>query len=412
MTPTEEASPKSPWTTIWLDPRRTIDDVLATRPRQFIWLLASLGAMAGFYGQLLGSDLAGQLFDWRILLAFVIASAVFGVAGLYLAALVLSWIGRLLGGRASPLELRAVLAWSMVPTIAGSIVVLVLLAVLRVPGVEGLAGTAGLAALLPEIEKIFGLWSLIVLVRMLSRVEQFGLGRAFMVYVLGLCLPLVIAVLVRTFLFQPFDTPSRAMVPTLLDGDHFLVSKYAYGYSHYSLPFSPPIFSGRILGSEPARGDVVVFRSPKDDSINFVKRVVGMPGDRIQMKQGLLYINDKPVTRERLPDFAGADPCGSGPSAPVKRWRETLPNGVTHESLDCVDSGFYDNTNVFTVPEGHFFALGDNRDNSIDSRALSTFGYVPFDNLVGRVGLLYSSRASGPGENAASRRERIGLMVH
>ena len=131
-------------------------------------------------------------------------------------------------------------------------------------------------------------------------------------------------VLFRSLLFQPFNTPSNSMAPTLQLGDYFFVSKYAYGYTHYSLPFSPPLFSGRIFGSAPLRGDVVVFRLPKDDLTDYVKRVVGLPGDRIQMKEGLLYINDTPVKRERLADFVGGDVCGSGPAARVRRWRETL----------------------------------------------------------------------------------------
>lgn len=188
---------------------------------------------------------------------------------------------------------------------------------------------------------------------------------SFVLMVLLLSLPL----LVRTFLFQPFNIPSTSMVPTFLLGDYFFVSKYAYG-------FPAPLSSGRILGSEPARGDVVAFLLPKDTSTVFIKRVVGLPGDRIQMKQGLLHINGVPVARERLADFVGQDPCGSDARANTKHWRETLPNGASHEILDCVDNGFYDNTNVYTVPSGHFFMLGDNRDNST-GRVLSTVGYVP-----------------------------------
>src|SRR6202790_1415454 len=189
---------------------------------------------------------------------------------------------------------------------------------------------------------------------------------------------LIIALVIRTFLFQPFNIPSGSMEETLLVGDYLFVSKYSYGYSHYSLPFSPPLFSGRIWSASPQRGDVVVFRLPKDDSVDYIKRVVGLPGDRIQMKEGQLYINGTAVTRERLPDFAGGDSCGSEPGAGIKRWRETLPNGVSYETLDCVDNGFYDNTIAYTVPPGHFFMMGDNRDNSTDSRVLSAVGYVPF----------------------------------
>jgi signal peptidase I len=207
---------------------------------------------------------------------------------------------------------------------------------------------------------------------------------------------LLIALVIRTFLFQPFNIPSGSMKATLLVGDYLFVSKYSYGYSHYSIPFSPPLFSGRIFGSEPARGDVVVFRLPKDDTTDYIKRVIGLPGDRIQMKEGLLYINDKPVERERLSDFVGEDPCGSSEAtARVKRWKETLPNGVSYQSLDCVDNGFYDNTVVYTVPPGNFFMMGDNRDNSTDSRVQSAVGYVPFENLVGRAQMIFFSIAEG-----------------
>src|SRR3984885_5063700 len=135
---------------------------------------------------------------------------------------------------------------------------------------------------------------------------------------------LIIALVIRTFLFQPFNIPSGSMEETLLIGDYLFVSKSSYGYSHYSLPFSPPIFSGRIWSADPQRGDVVVFRLPKDDSIDYIKRVIGLPGDRIQMINGLLHINGEPVKRERISDFIDAE---SGSPGRVKRWREPLPKG-------------------------------------------------------------------------------------
>ncbi len=204
---------------------------------------------------------------------------------------------------------------------------------------------------------------------------------------------LLIALVIRTFLFQPFNIPSGSMKDTLLIGDYLFVSKYSYGYSRFSLPFSPNLFSGRIFGAEPTRGDVVVFKLPRDNETDYIKRVIGLPGDKIQMIDGQLYINGTAVKRERLPDTTDAD--ATGRQVPVKRWRETLPNGVSYETLDLVDNGFYDNTQVYEVPAGHFFMMGDNRDNSADSRVLSQVGYVPYENLIGKAQVIFFSIDEG-----------------
>ncbi|MDH2345167.1 signal peptidase I [Bradyrhizobium sp. SSUT77] len=212
--------------------------------------------------------------------------------------------------------------------------------------------------------------------------------------------------LFRIFLLQPFNIPSGSMRPTLVVGDYVFAAKYAYGYGRYSFPFAPSWISGRVLAAEPGYGDVVVFRTPKDNSVDYVKRVVGLPGDRIQMRQGQLILNDRPVTRVALANVPGGSACGVDDGAKIKRWRETLPNGASYVTYDCVDNGYLDNTSVFTVPSGHFFAIGDNRDNSTDSRMMSVMGFIPMDNLVGRVTRIFWSLD----EHGEPHMERLGKV--
>jgi signal peptidase I len=200
---------------------------------------------------------------------------------------------------------------------------------------------------------------------------------------------LLLALIVRTFLFQPFNIPSGSMKSTLLVGDYLFVSKYAYGYSRYSLPFGPDLFSGRIWAAEPERGDVVVFKLPRDNSTDYIKRVIGFPGDQIQVTHGVLYINGKAVERDKVDQWVDDD------GIRYDRYRETLPNGVSYLTLDREPDGPEDNTQVYEVPEDHFFMMGDNRDNSTDSRVLSAVGYVPFENLVGRAEVIFFSVGDG-----------------
>ncbi|MGZ6148209.1 MAG: signal peptidase I [Vulcanimicrobiaceae bacterium] len=189
-----------------------------------------------------------------------------------------------------------------------------------------------------------------------------------------------VAVLIRTFLFEPFNIPSASMVPTLLVGDYLFVSKYSYGYSKHSFPFSAAPFHGRIFGSEPKRGDVIVFKVPTDNKTDYIKRLIGLPGDTIRMENGRLYINGQMVEREKVDMYADPD---DGGIIEQTRYRETLPGGKVHYILEDTDNGPYDNTPEFHVPAGHFFMMGDNRDHSLDSRA--EVGYVPAENLVGRA---------------------------
>ena len=221
---------------------------------------------------------------------------------------------------------------------------------------------------------------------------------------------LVIAGIFRTLFFQPFWIPSGSMKDTLLIGDFLFVNKMAYGYSRVSCPFEMCPISGRILGSEPERGDVVVFRHPTRGD-DFIKRVIGLPGDRVQMKNGILWLNGQEVPQtpagtftelnqpqgpqQGLPKCAN-EPVTLGGQCEKARYTETLPNGVSHDVLNISDTWMADNTPVFTVPEGHYFFMGDNRDNSEDSRfpaVTGGLGFVPAEFLIGRADRIMFSSA-------------------
>ena len=197
---------------------------------------------------------------------------------------------------------------------------------------------------------------------------------------------LSIALILRIFLFQPFNIPSESMRPGLVVGDYLWTSKWDYGYSRMSIPFEPKIFSGRALGRDPERGDVVVFKLPSDNKTDYIKRLIGLPGDRIQVVGGQLVINGTPVPHEELDPETITDVSGNVRSA--RRFKETLPNGRSYVTYDLQINGLFDDTQVFVVPEGHYFMMGDNRDNSSDSRAdpelQGGVGFVPAENLVGR----------------------------
>jgi signal peptidase I len=205
----------------------------------------------------------------------------------------------------------------------------------------------------------------------------------------------LIAFGIRTVAFEPFNIPSGSMIPTLLIGDFVFVSKYSYGYSRFSMPFSPPLFSGRIFGSYPHRGDVIVFRYTRDTSQDWIKRVIGLPGDHIQVKEGQLYINGKEVPRTPVSDYDTSD--SSGVKILAKEYKESLPGGVTHDILKYTDEkglvGDIDpnNTDEYVVPDGHLFMMGDNRDNSEDSRFMSALGFVPLENVIGRAQFIFFS---------------------
>jgi len=233
---------------------------------------------------------------------------------------------------------------------------------------------------------------------------------------------LLIALALRVFLFQPYTIPSASMEPNLFEGDYIIVSKYSYGYSKHSIPFSPPLFQGRIFNHAPTRGDIIVFKLPREAAttrVDYIKRLIGMPGDKIQVKQGQVYINGVAVIRKPAPE--GQEDMGGGVMGPVSRFWETLPGGRTFLTNSYGPDNPADNTGVYTVPQHCYFMMGDNRDNSLDSRfdpampatmtgsstcawdpSVDKFvpndagvGFVPEEDLVGRARIVLLSWKSG-----------------
>lgn len=197
----------------------------------------------------------------------------------------------------------------------------------------------------------------------------------------------VIAIVIRTFLFEPFNIPSGSMIPTLLVGDYLFVSKYSYGYSKHSFPLSAGPFNGRVFESKPERGDVLVFKLPSDQKTDYIKRVIGLPGDTVRMQGGRLFINGELVEREQVGEYEYRGAYGS--LLRPMRYLEKLPGGKDHYILEEGDNRRLDNTPEFRVPADHYFMMGDNRDNSVDSRA--NVGFVPAENFVGRARFLFFS---------------------
>ncbi len=198
-----------------------------------------------------------------------------------------------------------------------------------------------------------------------------------------------IALIIRTLLFEPFNIPSTSMKPTLLVGDYLFVYKPEYGYSRFSFPFGLAPMQGRVWGAEPERGDVIVFAQPANTYVSFIKRVVGLPGDRIQVRNGRLYINGDIIPREFVTKTVETDETGN--EVEMTEYIETLPGGVIHSIYEETDNAPLDNTEEYVVPEEHYFVMGDNRDNSQDSRVKSMVGFVPLENIVGRADFLFFS---------------------
>ncbi|MDH5722233.1 MAG: signal peptidase I [Alphaproteobacteria bacterium] len=200
---------------------------------------------------------------------------------------------------------------------------------------------------------------------------------------------IALALLIRSVFLEPFNIPSGSMKPTLLVGDYLFVNKPAYGYSRFSFPFGIAPIEGRIWSEEPKRGDVIVFRLPTDTNTNFIKRLVGLPGETIQVRKGRLYINGEMIPREFIKREKVINDIGK--SVEIDEYIETLPGGIKHRIYEVSDFGDLDQTDIYTVPQGHYFMMGDNRDNSRDSRVAEAVGPVPFENIVGRADFLFFS---------------------
>lgn len=198
---------------------------------------------------------------------------------------------------------------------------------------------------------------------------------------------ILIAVVIRTFLFEPFKIPSGSMYPTLYVGDYLFVSKYTYGYSKHSFPFSMPLFDGRVWDDKPERGDVVVFKFPQDNRTDFIKRIIGLPGDKIKLEGGRLYINGKQVEREVTEDFVLRDKLGNAER--YRQYTETLPEGYKHRIIEVSDFENVDDMPEVEIPQNSYFVMGDNRDRSDDSRV--NVGFVPAENLIGKARFLFFS---------------------
>ncbi|HEY8617683.1 signal peptidase I [Phenylobacterium sp.] len=228
--------------------------------------------------------------------------------------------------------------------------------------------------------------------------SQAGAANEFAEVVKTIVWALAIALVLRVFLLQPYTIPSASMEPNLYEGDYIVVTKWSYGYSKHSAPFSPPLFEGRIAGKSPERGDVAVFKTPRDNRTDLIKRVIGLPGDRIQMKGGELFLNGERIRRTPIQPSQALARSMQERGGGGELFVETLPGGRSYLTQDYGPDGGLDETDVYVVPEGHYFMMGDNRDNSSDSRvpvAANGVGYLPAENLVGRARIVLVSWKPG-----------------
>ena len=388
-----DAVPLSPWLTIWWRPQATIAAVVARGPGLAIPLIAALAGISSILSA--PTDLPRP----SLVAVALIGGPLLGLVSLYVSGALTAWTGRLLGGRASQSAVRAALGWSLVPMVAG---LPLLLGAVFVFGPQFVRHVSGgevgqpAAVVILWVVVLLSLWGVFLTIRTIGAVQRFGIFRSMVSTVMPMIVLLGAAQAIRTFAFQPFNVPARSMEPTLLVGDYFFANKSSYGWSKYTLPFGDGL-AGRVMGTPPERGDLVIFKLPGDPHIDYVKRIIGLPGDEIRMVDGVLYINDAPVPKKPIGEFASP---GSEGLTPV--YEEELPNGAKYSVLDAEPNGPFDNVGPYKVPEGHYFVMGDNRDNSNDSRAAWGVGFVPYENLVGQVTAVFFSATKADGEESVA----------
>lgn len=391
MVPAQEPQTKQSWslTKALTSPRTAYRSKrLTTSPGILLLLAFGIGLAsltAGLHRLVLETQKhgGGGFDDWRIAALLLGFAALLGVFSLALTSAFAWAVGRLFRGHAGPADVATAVAWGSAP----SILMLFISLPLLVAAI--FSDTPVFATIGTPLHLLAAVASFSTTLVMLSEAHGFSQMRSLLSYGLTVLMLLLTATLVRVFLWQPFNIPSDSMAPTLMVGDYLFVSKYTYGYSRFSFPLGLFAFPGRVMADGPTRGDVAVFVLPRDGRTYYISRVVGLPGDSIQMQSGILHINGKPVDKHPAGSMTVTIPDERPRRVAV--FEETLPNGKKHRVLDTEPKGPFDSTKVYDVPAGHYFFMGDNRDNSADSRAAWAFGFVPFENLVGRAEIIFFS---------------------
>jgi signal peptidase I len=402
------AWPRNPWLSLWFRPRSAIDAILSRNRWGVaigVYLLGTIASALVQLGLHLGLfDEGWSAANFGVVALVALAAAIWAGLFYFIDGWVVNAIARAFGGKGTAATTRIAFGWSTLPIAITSALALASMLLGHAPhGLiwRGIVIGALFAA---------GAWSYVLAIAMLSRVQRSGVLRSIFSLLIGFLALLAIALLIRSLALQSYSTPSTSMTPTLQKGDYFFASKSAYGYGKYSFPFGLTSWvHGRILGVPPKRGDLVVFRNEKTDT-DYVKRIIGMPGERIQMRNARLFIDGRIVERRAVESpFEMRDP--SGKSIFAAAYDEALPDRPVHRIIQLEgDEGPLSNTEEFVTPPDAYFVMGDNRDNSLDSRSGPSggVGFATYQNLIGKAELIYYSVDEGAeGQGSNPRLERI-----